>query len=90
MTLYTTSESYVGYHDDVFMVIELVDWSKNGNQTLTVNIPIFIETCIPTGVEYANGEVALSAMTLITEIPSKFELNAPKFVPVPDCPYDLS
>ena len=70
MTLYTTSENYVGYHDDVFMLIELVDWSTNGNQTLIVNIPILIETCIPTGVEYAYGEVALSAMTLISEIPS--------------------
>ena len=90
MTLYTTNEDYVGTHDEVYMLIELVDWSRGSNITLSVPIPILIESCIPIDVDYASGEVALSAMVLITEIPSEVELDAPRFIPVPDCPYDLS
>ena len=56
LTLYTTSESNVGYHSDVYMLVELVDWSISSNQTLSVQIPILIESCIPTGIAYASGQ----------------------------------
>ena len=72
------------------MHVELANWSINRNITLDIPIPILIESCIPQTITYAHNSKALSSMVLITEIPSEVLLDAPKFVPVPDCPHDLS
>ena len=54
LTLYTTQKKYIGYHDDVYMHVELADWSKQGNITIDIPIPILIESCIPQDITYAH------------------------------------
>ena len=69
----TTSETYVGLYEDIVMQVELTGEYITTPITATVPVPIQITSCKVTG--FALKSNPLTALILVTQIPSKTETS---------------